>query len=59
VKEFLSHHQVSYVLKNVVTDPVALAEFEALGLLLPPVTVVDGVAVRGYDPVRLEALLDL
>ncbi len=47
------------MLKNVVTDPVALAEFEALGLLLPPVTVVDGVAVRGYDPARLEALLGL
>ncbi len=58
MKEFLSERQISYTLKNVVRDPVALAEFQRLGFLLPPVTVVDGVAVRGYDPAQLAALLD-
>ena len=58
MKEFLSERQIPYILKNVVRDPDALAEFRRLGFLLPPVTVVNGVAVRGYDPQRLEALLE-
>jgi hypothetical protein len=58
VKEFLSERGIPYQLKNVSRDAAALAEFQRLGYLLPPVTVVDGVAVRGYDPERLAALLD-
>jgi hypothetical protein len=45
------------VVKNVVTDGVAREEFLRAGWLLPPVTVVDGVAVEGYQPERIEALL--
>jgi hypothetical protein len=48
---------VRYALKDVRRDPAALAEFEALGGRLPPLTVVDGVAVSGFDLPRLEALL--
>lgn len=57
VKEFLSERQVSYTLKNVTLDPDALKEFQGSGYLLPPVTVIDGQAVSGFDPNRLEQLL--
>jgi len=59
VKEFLSDHDVRYDLRNVTQSQDALREFLALGLPLPPVTVVDGVPVQGYQPARLEDLLDL
>ncbi len=59
VKEFLSRRQIEYELKDVTRDRQALAEFVEAGFLLPPVTVVDGVAVRGYDPDRLDELLGM
>lgn len=57
VKEFLSERQVEYILKNVTSDPEALREFRQRGYLLPPVTVVDGQVVAGFDPQALDALL--
>ena len=57
MKEFLSQHEVQYELRDVTHDEQALHEFLALGLPLPPVTVVDGVPVQGYQPERLEELL--
>ena len=57
MKEFLSQHEVPYELRDVTHDEQALREFLALGLPLPPVTVVDGVPVQGYQPGRLEELL--
>jgi glutaredoxin 3 len=57
VKEFLSSQGVEFVVKNVVTDPVAREEFLRAGWRLPPVTVVDGLAVEGYQPERIEELL--
>lgn len=59
MKEFLSQHEVAYELRNVSTDEQALREFLALGLPLPPVTVIDGVLVQGFQPDRLEKLLGL
>jgi len=59
VKEFLSHHGIDYELRHVVQDADARTAFLALGLPLPPVTVVDGVAVAGYQPSRLAELLGL
>ncbi len=59
MKEFLSDYNVRYELRDVTRDERALREFLALGLPLPPVTVVDGVPVQGYQPARLEELLDL
>lgn len=58
MKEFLSQYDIPMTVKNVVRDPLARAEFHSLGFLLPPVVVIDGDAVRGYDPERLSALLD-
>jgi hypothetical protein len=49
---------VRYALKDVRRDPAALAEFLALGGRLPPLTVIDGVPVAGFDLPRLEQLLD-
>jgi glutaredoxin len=57
VKGFLHEHGVPYVLKDVARDPEALAEFRRLGFRLPPVVLVDGEAVEGFQPDRLEALL--
>lgn len=59
MKEFLSSHDVDYELRNVMEDEEARTAFLALGLPLPPVTVVDGVPVAGYQPLRLAELLDL
>ena len=57
MKEFLSQHEVPYELRDVTHDEQARREFLALGLPLPPVTVVDGVPVQGYQPEWLEELL--
>jgi hypothetical protein len=57
VREFLSERDVPYVLRDVVRDPEALAEFLALGAPLPPVVAYNGRWVAGYDPERLDELL--
>lgn len=57
VKEFLSRQGIAYTLRNLAVDREAQREFLAAGYRLPPVTVIDGVAVAGFQPQRLEALL--
>lgn len=57
VKEFLSQQGVAFTVRNVAADPAAREEFLRAGFRLPPVTVVDGIAVEGYQPDRLEELL--
>jgi len=58
LKEFLHERGVPFTLRNLNEDDVAIAEFVRAGYLLPPVTVIDGVAVVGFDPDRLDALLE-
>ncbi len=58
MKAWLSEHRVAYTLRNVSEDPEAAAEFIRGGYLLPPVVVVDGQAVPGYQPELLEVLLE-
>lgn len=57
VKEFLRERGVSYEFRDLNRDAEARAEFVRAGYLLPPVTVIDGTAVTGFDPRRLEGLL--
>jgi glutaredoxin 3 len=57
VKEFLNERGVEYALRDVVSDPEAQSEFQALGHSLPPVVVLGGRSVAGYDPDALEELL--
>ena len=59
VKEFLDARAVPYELRRVAQDPGVAEAFLARGWRLPPVVEVDGVAVEGFDPERLEALLGL
>ena len=58
MKEFLSQRGITYILKYGSRDPEAAREFLATRALLPPVVVVDGQIVAGYDPARLEMLLE-
>lgn len=58
MKEFLSDRGAEYILRDVVNDPGALEEFLRLGAPLPPVVVYRGCWVAGYDPERLDELLE-
>lgn len=57
MKEFLSERGIGYILRDVARDPEALAEFLELHTPLPPVVVYQGKWVAGYDPERLDDLL--
>lgn len=58
MKAWLSERGIPYVLRDVVQDHEAAEEFIRRGYLLPPVVVVDGQAVPGFQPERLAELLD-
>ena len=58
VKEFLSERGIEYELRDVVSAPEALAEFLELGTPLPPLVTFRGHWVAGYDPDRLDELLE-
>ncbi|HLH72523.1 MAG TPA: glutaredoxin family protein [Chloroflexota bacterium] len=57
MKEFLSQCNVAFTVRDLNVDSEARAEFIASGYTLPPVTVVNGQAVFGFDPERLLELL--
>ena len=57
VKEFLSQKRVPFTEWDVSTDEKALAELERLGYRTPPVTLIDGEVVVGFDQKQLEELL--
>ena len=58
VKKFLDERAVSYEVRRVGVDAAAGAAFQARGWRLPPVVEIGGAVVEGYDPQRLESLLD-
>jgi glutaredoxin len=58
VKRYLAEQGVRYELRNLNSDAEARAQFLAAGFKLPPVLLIDGVAVEGYDPERIDALLN-
>ena len=57
MKAWLSEREIAYTLRDLREDAAAADEFVRRGFLLPPVVIVDGVAIPGYQPERLEALL--
>ena len=57
VKNYLAERGVRYDLKNLNTDADARAAFLGAGFKLPPVLVIDGVVVEGFQPERIDALL--
>ena len=60
MKEFLSHHRVSFTDWNVVQDSKAMDELvEKIGRRATPVIVVDGEVIVGFDRGKLERLLGL
>jgi len=58
VKRFLDERDVSYELRRVGRDPEASADFRERGWLLPPIVEVGDEVVRGFDPERMEALIE-
>ncbi|MGH2584362.1 MAG: glutaredoxin family protein [Dehalococcoidia bacterium] len=59
MKRYLAEQGVRYELKNLNTDPAAREEFRRAGIKLPPVLVIDGIPVEGFQPDRIDALLHL
>ena len=59
MKRYLTERDVRFELRDLSRQPEARAEFLRRGFRLPPVTVINGVAVEGYQPDRLNELLGL
>jgi glutaredoxin len=57
VQEFLAQRGVGYIERDIVADPTAMSELEALGFFTTPVTVINGQAVVGFNRPELERLL--
>ena len=57
MKEFLSHHGLSFSVRGVDDDDSAYDELIALGYRSVPVTVIDTIVVKGFDPAALAAAI--
>jgi glutaredoxin len=55
--DFLTQKGVSFISKDIANDSQAFDEMVALGASGTPTIVVDGQAVIGFNPRRLEALI--
>lgn len=58
VKKFLDERSVAYSLRNVAADEDAAREFFALGGKLPPLILINGTVIHGFDPDAIDAALD-
>jgi hypothetical protein len=59
VKEFLSRELgLDYTLRDLSVDAAAADEFLALGGRLPPLTVIGGQVIEGFNPEALIAAAD-
>jgi glutaredoxin len=58
-KSFLVEHHVSYIERNLATDPTATDELLSGGFRSLPVIRVGGEAIQGFDPVVLKTLLGI
>lgn len=60
MKEFLSHHKIPFVNRNVVEDPKAMDELvQKTGRRATPVIVVDDEVIVGFDRGKLERVLGI
>ncbi len=57
VKKFLDERQVAYEFRDVLNEPAAAQEFVALGGRVPPLLVIDGEPLEGFQPDRIEERL--
>ena len=57
VKRYLTERGVRYELRDLNEDESAREEFLRRGFRLPPVTVIGGVPVEGFQPERFDELL--
>lgn len=58
VKKFLDERQVSYEMRNVLDDEQAAREFVRLGGRMPPLLVIGGTLVHGFQPEAIDAALE-
>lgn len=59
VKAYLARRGVRFTERNVADDPAAMQELLARGSLMTPTIVIDDEhVVIGFDPARLDALLE-
>ncbi len=57
MKELLSREHIEFTAKNVDEDAAAYDELIAHGFRTVPVTLIDGHAVKGFDPIALRRAL--
>ena len=58
VKSFLDERGVEYAVRRVAAERGVAEQFVARGWRLPPVVEVGAEAIEGFDPARLEELLE-
>lgn len=58
MKQYLADKGVAFENRDPMVDEDAQAELAALGISATPVTLIDGEAVIGFDPDRLDQLLE-
>lgn len=57
VKEFLSQKGITFTERDVFKDEDAIKEMKKLGIMITPLTAIDGETVVGFDQQKLEHLL--
>lgn len=57
VKNFLKEKNLDFEVRDLLANRDYQKEVEALGLLGIPVTVINGKAIKGFDPIALERML--
>jgi glutaredoxin len=57
VKEFLSHEQKAFTVRNVEDDEAAYEELTSMGFRVVPVTFINGRVIKGFDEAALREAL--
>lgn len=56
-KEYLTEKGISFIEKNIQTDPEARKELMKKGIMAVPVLVIDGETIVGFDKNKVDELL--